>query len=109
MNLSSAESAESVMKVKVLITTAADNICILIHFISSPGLCPWRGYVVTQSLASASPLACFGVCRVHVRVSTMFKFSKGASRELRCLLTTLVLFLFFYLFFFIVFFKDSET
>ena len=38
---------------------------------SSPGLCPWRAYVVTQSLASAS----VGVgARVHV--STMFKFSK---------------------------------
>ena len=36
---------------------------------SSPGLCPWRAYVVTQSLASV------GVC-VGVRVSTMFKFSK---------------------------------
>ena len=40
---------------------------------SSPGLCPWRAYVVTQSLASAS----VGVrVRVGVRVSTMFKFSK---------------------------------
>ena len=24
---------------------------------SSPGLCPWRAYVVTQALASASALA----------------------------------------------------
>ena len=34
---------------------------------SSPGLCPWRDYVVTQSLASAS---------IGVHVSTIFKFSK---------------------------------
>ena len=44
-------------------------------FFNSPGLCPWRDYVVTQSLASKS-------VRVHVRdhvgirVSTVFKFSK---------------------------------
>ena len=42
------------------------------YIISSPGLCPWRAYVVTQALASAS----VGVgVRVRVRVSTMFKFS----------------------------------
>ena len=46
---------------------------------SSPGLCPWRAYVVTQSLASASVGVHVGVrvsvC-VGVRVSTVFKFSK---------------------------------
>ena len=36
------------------------------NIISSPGLCPWRAYVVTQALESAS---------VGARVSTMFKFS----------------------------------
>ena len=41
-----------------------------VYIISSPGLCPWRAYVVTQALASAS----VGV-HVGVRVSTMFKFS----------------------------------
>ena len=29
----------------------------VVIFISSPGLCPWRAYVVNQSLASASALA----------------------------------------------------
>ena len=63
---------------------------------SSPGLCSWRAYVVTQSLlASVS----FGV-----HISTMFQrlsasalaqclsFQRSASGELRCLLTTLVFF-----------------
>ena len=36
---------------------------------SSPGLCPWRAYVVTQALTSAS-------IGVAICVSTMFKFSK---------------------------------
>ena len=40
---------------------------------SSLGLCPWRAYVVTQSLESVSVGIRVGV---HVRVSTMFKFSK---------------------------------
>ena len=44
--------------------TKSCSLCVLI---SAPGLCSWRAYVVTQSLASAS----FGV-----RASTMFKFSK---------------------------------
>ena len=46
---------------------------------SSPGLYPWRAYVVTQSLTSASVGLRVGVhigVRVGVRVSTMFKFSK---------------------------------
>ena len=40
-------------------------------------LCPWKAYVVTQSLASASVDVHVGA-RVgeRVRVSTMFKFSK---------------------------------
>ena len=54
---------------------------------SSPGLCPWRAYIVTQSLA------------VGVRVNTIFRrlsasaqylsFQWFVSGELRCLLTTL--------------------
>ena len=47
------------------------NVAFSVYFhFSSPGLRPWRAYVVTQALASAS----VGV-RVGVRVSTMFKFS----------------------------------
>ena len=38
------------------------------QLISSPGLCPWRAYVVTQALASAS-------VSVRLGISTMFKFS----------------------------------
>ena len=34
--------------------TGLANILSLQQFISSPGLCPWRAYVVNQSLASAS-------------------------------------------------------
>ena len=37
------------------------------HLFRSPGLCPWRGYVVTQAFGN-------GVS-VGVGVSTMFKFS----------------------------------
>ena len=39
---------------------------------SSPGLCPWRAYDVTQALGSVSVRVRVGV---SIRVSTMSKFS----------------------------------
>ena len=41
----------------IILTIAPDKRGTRKIFFSSPGLCPWRGYVVTQALASASALA----------------------------------------------------
>ena len=53
----------ALLLVFIIICIAPNNI------FSSPGLCPWRAYVVTQLLVLAS----IGIC-VGVQVSTMFGF-----------------------------------
>ena len=52
---------------------ATADMHLLCNIFSSPGLCPWRAYVVTQVLASASVGIHIGV-GVSVCVGTMFKF-----------------------------------